>query len=184
MGDDVIQALLKQNQELINAFKEGMTAMSGRQEELSARLDSVIELSTKSSKESQRNESTFRLFERIPIFKHVPEDGFTFGNWLNRYEDILQSDARDLSDADRARLVVSKLDTKDYLKFEAHIMPKKPSQLSLEEVTSTLKELFGHISSVFVRRYRYLQVRCDNDSEGTFDDYTGLVNKRHELANM
>src|ERR1700679_4049827 len=69
-------------------------------------------------------------------------------------------------------------------RFTSHIMPKKTSEFSLDETVSTLKELFGHNLSVFSRRYNYLKTTCVDDSGGTFDEYTGLVNRRHEVAMM
>lgn len=43
-------------------------------------------------------------------------------------------------------------------------------------------ELFEQQASPFVCRYRYLRFRCDDDNDETFENHTGLVNKRYELA--
>ncbi|PIO70411.1 hypothetical protein TELCIR_07734 [Teladorsagia circumcincta] len=43
----------------------------------------------------------------------------------------------------------------------------------------TFYELFGHKTSVFARRYAYLKTQCNGES---LRDYTGLVNRRHEMA--
>ncbi|EYC14212.1 hypothetical protein Y032_0041g404 [Ancylostoma ceylanicum] len=75
----------------------------------------------------------------------------------------------------KARLV-SKLDAARYAHFTNHNLPKKTFDASLDETVKRLEELFGHNKSVFVRRYAFLQTKCNDE---TIHDCTGLVNRRH-----
>ncbi|PIO63819.1 reverse transcriptase [Teladorsagia circumcincta] len=84
-----------------------------------------------------------------------------------------------LDDAAKARLIVSKLDAAAFARFTNHILPKKPAEVSVQDTVKTLQELFGHNTSVFVRRYTYLRTQCSGE---TLRDYTGLVNRRHVMA--
>ncbi|EYC29725.1 hypothetical protein Y032_0006g3146 [Ancylostoma ceylanicum] len=123
---------------------------------------------------------TNSLSTRLPEFTYGQTDnGCTFDVWYNRYEDIIANDGSTLDDAAKARLIVSKLDTATYARFTNHILPEKTFDVSLDETVKTLKELFGHNTSVFARRYAYLRIQRNDE---TIRDYTGLVNRRHEMA--
>ncbi|PIO68647.1 hypothetical protein TELCIR_09554 [Teladorsagia circumcincta] len=122
---------------------------------------------------------TNSLSARLPEFSYDPENGCTFDVWYNRYEDVITQDGATLDDAAKARLIVSKLDAAAFAGFTNHILPKKPAEVSVQDTVKTLQELFGHNRSVFARRYTYLRTQC---SAETLRDYTGLVNRRHEMA--
>ncbi|EYC16485.1 hypothetical protein Y032_0033g2683 [Ancylostoma ceylanicum] len=122
---------------------------------------------------------TNSLSTRLPEFTYDPDNGCTFDVWYNRYEDMIANDASTLDDAAKARLIVSKLDAATYARFTNHILPKKTVDVSLDETVKTLKDLFGHNTSVFARRYAYLRTQRNDE---TIRDYTGLVNRRHEMA--
>ncbi|EPB67444.1 hypothetical protein ANCCEY_13469 [Ancylostoma ceylanicum] len=98
---------------------------------------------------------------------------------MNGRPDIIANDGSTLDDAAKARLIVSKLDAATYARFTNHILPKKTSDISSDETVKTLKELFRHNTSVFARRYAYLRTQRNDE---TIRDYTGLVNRRHEMA--
>nr|CDJ81315.1 Conserved hypothetical protein [Haemonchus contortus] len=115
----------------------------------------------------------------LPEFTHDSENGCTFDVWYSRYEDIITQDGATLDEAAKARLIVSKLDAPAYARFTNHILPRKAAEISLAETVKTLQELFGHNTSVFARRYAYLKTQCNGES---LRDYTGLVNRRHEMA--
>ncbi|EYC28570.1 hypothetical protein Y032_0007g3293 [Ancylostoma ceylanicum] len=122
---------------------------------------------------------TNSLSTRLPEFTYDPDNGCTFDVWYNRYEDIIANDGSTLDDAAKARLIVSKLDAATYARFTNHILPKKTVNVFLGETVKTLKDLFGHNTSVFARRYAYLRTQRNDE---TIRDYTGLVNRRHEMA--
>ena len=127
---------------------------------------------------------TKSLLERLSTFKYDPESGLTFDLWYKRYENVLTTDGAALDDSSKVRLIVQKLDQEAFRKYDAHLLPRSYSELTLTETVTALKELFGHRGSQFARRYQYLQTRCEETSADTFDDYTGLVNQRHELSDM
>ncbi|PIO72335.1 zinc knuckle [Teladorsagia circumcincta] len=122
---------------------------------------------------------TNSLSARLPEFTHDPENGCTFDVWYSCYEDIITQDGATLDDAARARLIVSKLDAAAYARFTNHILPRRAAEIPLADTVKTLQELFGHNTSVFARRYAYLKTQCNGES---LRDYTGLVNRRHEMA--
>ncbi|KHN82971.1 Uncharacterized protein K02A2.6, partial [Toxocara canis] len=119
------------------------------------------------------------LSTRLPEFIYDPDNGCTFDVWIHRYEDVIVQDGSTLDEAAKARLIVSKLDAAAYARFTNHILPKRPSELCFDDTVKTLKELFGHNTSVFVRRYTYLRTQRDGES---LSYYTGMVNRRHEMA--
>ncbi|VDM37857.1 unnamed protein product [Toxocara canis] len=96
---------------------------------------------------------------KTPEFIYDPDNGCTFNVWFNRYEDVIVQDGSTLDEVAKARLIVSKLDAAAYARFTNHILPKRPSELCFGDTVKTLKELFGHNT-----------------------DYTGMVNRRHEMA--
>ena len=124
------------------------------------------------------------LLKRLSDFSYDPDNGVTFDLWFSRYEETIATDGSTLDDAAKVRLVVQKLDQLAYQKYAAHILPRKFAELKFEETIETLKNLFGHQGSVFARRYKFLQTCCTDSNGGTFDDYTGTVNKRFEMAEM
>ncbi|VDM43615.1 unnamed protein product [Toxocara canis] len=122
---------------------------------------------------------TNSLSTRLPEFIYDPDNGCTFDVWIHRYEDVIVQDGSTLDEAAKARLIVSKLDAAAYARFTNHILPKRPSELCFDDTVKTLKELFGHNTSVFFRRYTYLRTQRDGES---LSYYTGMVNRRHEMA--
>ena len=84
-----------------------------------------------------------------------------------------------MDEAAKARLIVSKLDAVTYARFTNHILPKRACEVSLADTVATLKDLFGHNTSVFSRRYVYLKTQRNGEN---LRDYTGLVNQRHAMA--
>uniref|UniRef100_W6NGA2 Gag-pol polyprotein n=1 Tax=Haemonchus contortus TaxID=6289 RepID=W6NGA2_HAECO len=113
---------------------------------------------------------TNSLSARLPEFTHDSENGCTFDVWYSRYEDIITQDGATLDEAAKTRLIVSKLDAPAYTRFTHHILPRKAAEISLEETMKTLQELSGHNTSVFARRYTYLENQCNGES---LRDYTG-----------
>ncbi|PIO63146.1 hypothetical protein TELCIR_15268 [Teladorsagia circumcincta] len=66
-----------------------------------------------------------------------------------------------------------------YARFTNHILPRRVAEIPLADTVKTLQELFGHNTSVFARQYAYLETQCNGES---LRGYTGLVNRRHEMA--
>ncbi|PIO68571.1 hypothetical protein TELCIR_09635 [Teladorsagia circumcincta] len=100
------------------------------------------------------------LSARLPDFTFDPENGCTFDVWYNGYEDVITQYGATLDDAANSRPIVSKLDAAAFARFTYHISPKKPAEVSVQDIVKTLQELFGRNTSVFARRYTYLQKQC------------------------
>ena len=124
------------------------------------------------------------LVSRLPTFSYDPDNGSTFELWYTRCQAIIETDGAALDEAAKVRLVTFKLDPQVFQRYVAHILPRKHSEIGLEETIKLLKDLFGPRGSLVSRRYAYLQSRCEDTSSGTYDDYTGLVNQRHEVSEM
>ncbi|EPB67002.1 hypothetical protein ANCCEY_13903 [Ancylostoma ceylanicum] len=92
--------------------------------------------------------------------------------------DITANDGSTLDYAANVRLIVSNLDAATYARFSNRILPKKTFDVSLDETVKTLKELFGHNTSIFARRYAYLRTQRNDE---TIRDYTGLVNRHSDI---
>ncbi|VDM44297.1 unnamed protein product, partial [Toxocara canis] len=122
---------------------------------------------------------TNSLSTRLPEFIYDPDNGYTFDVWFNRYEDVIVQDGSTLDEAAKARFIVSKLDAVAYTRFTNHILPKRAPELCYDDTVKTLKELFGHNTPVFARRYNYLRTKRNGES---LSDCTGMVNRRHEMA--
>ncbi|VDM47957.1 unnamed protein product [Toxocara canis] len=75
------------------------------------------------------------------------------------------------------------LSSQSWMRWLTHVSPttscRKASELCYDDTVKTLKELFGHNTSVFARRYNYLRTQRNGES---LSDYTGMVNRRHEMA--
>ncbi|PIO64823.1 zinc knuckle [Teladorsagia circumcincta] len=150
--------------------------------ELVDRMEGIVFGSRPSAQALQTNTVEFvmnSLSTRLPEFVYDPDNGCTFEVWYNRYEDVISKDGATLDEAAKARLIVSKLDAITYARFTSHILSKRACEMSLADTAAKLKELFGHNTSVFSRRYVYLKTQRNDEN---LRDYTGLVNQRHNIA--
>nr|CDJ86822.1 gag-pol polyprotein [Haemonchus contortus] len=71
------------------------------------------------------------------------------------------------------------LDAITYARLTSRILPKRACKLPLSDTVATLKELFGHNTMVFSRRYVCLKTQRNGEN---LRAYTGLVNQRHAMA--
>lgn len=115
------------------------------------------------------------LSNAITEFSYDVESNCTFENWFNRYRDLFTSDARNLDDAAKIRLLLRKLDTSAHTKYINLILPNAPCQFSFAETVIKLTEIFGRHQSLFNIRYKCLQ---NSKAESTdIFTYGGNVNK-------
>ncbi|EGT49549.1 hypothetical protein CAEBREN_25644 [Caenorhabditis brenneri] len=112
------------------------------------------------------------LSSRIPKFAYDPEEDVTFENWWIRYQDIVTKDGATLSEDCKTRLLLSKLDSKEYSLYANRILPKLPSEISFEDTLKTLKLLFKSTTSVFRRRQDFLRIEYNGTG---IEEYTGKV---------
>lgn len=118
------------------------------------------------------------LSTNISEFTFDPDNGITFEKWFSRYTELFESDARNLDDAAKVRLLLRKLDTASHSRYVNYILPKLPKDLQFTETISTLKKIFGTQSSIFHRRFQCLQlVKSEGDD---IISYGGMVNRAVE----
>ncbi|RCN28643.1 hypothetical protein ANCCAN_25611 [Ancylostoma caninum] len=115
---------------------------------------------------------TKSLSAHLPEFIYDLDNGGRFNVWCNCYEDIIAKDGSTLDDVARARLVVSKLDAATFARFTIQILPKKTSDVSLDETVKTFKELFRHNTSVFACRYVYLRAQRNDETLRDYPDWS------------
>uniref|UniRef100_A0A8R1I9S6 DUF7083 domain-containing protein n=1 Tax=Caenorhabditis japonica TaxID=281687 RepID=A0A8R1I9S6_CAEJA len=115
------------------------------------------------------------LSARLPTFAYDKDHQCTFDSWYSRYEDLIEKEGSELDDATKARLVLLKLDAHSYALFTSLILPKKPADLKLEEVVKMLRQHFGDESSVFRRRFEYINSEYQGNG---LDEYDGQVKRR------
>uniref|UniRef100_F1KU04 Peptidase A2 domain-containing protein n=1 Tax=Ascaris suum TaxID=6253 RepID=F1KU04_ASCSU len=177
---EAVRAIIEAQEERQQRTLSAILELADRQQQaLLERVERMLTAIKPAPPASTAEFITSSLSTRLPEFAYDPDNGGTFDVWFNRYEDIISKDGAALDDAARARLIVSKLDATTYARFTNHILPKRASELSLEDTVKTLKELFGHNTSIFARRYVYLRTQRNGES---LNDYTGIVNQRHEMA--
>ena len=95
-SEEFFQQFLRQQQEMMQTFQQGMVALAGQQQMPAANLEAYIKSNVDASRHHLRGESTNYLVSRLLQFTYVPEDGLTFENWFARHEDVITSDARNL----------------------------------------------------------------------------------------
>ena len=64
------------------------------------------------------------MISKTQTFSHDPECGGTFTKWIERFEDAVATHGSRLSEEERARVLVMKLDTEVYNLFRDHIRPQ------------------------------------------------------------
>ena len=91
------------------------------------------------------------MISKTQTFSHDPECGGTFTKWIERFEDSVATRGSRLSEEERARVLVMKLDTEVYNLFRDHIRPRSTKELKYEDVKTILETLFGGKDSIFRR---------------------------------
>ncbi|XP_055591519.1 uncharacterized protein K02A2.6-like [Uranotaenia lowii] len=96
------------------------------------------------------------LATHISEFSFDPENGITFDKWYIRYADIFESDAKNLDDAAKVRLLLRKLDTPSHTQYVNYSV----------------------VTSIFNKHYQCLQL-VKSDAEDIIS-YGGKVNRACE----
>jgi hypothetical protein len=118
------------------------------------------------------------LATNISEFSFDAENGITFDKWYSRYEDLFESDAKNLEDAAKVRLLLRKLDTPLHTRYVNFILPKLPKEVNFTDTVKTLKNIFGAQTSIFNKRYQCLQL-VKSEAEDIIS-YGGKVNRACE----
>ncbi|XP_075157598.1 uncharacterized protein LOC142230860 [Haematobia irritans] len=129
-------------------------------EMLSRNLNSQTQISPDTSEHS-----------RIPL----SEDNLTFSSWSACFEDRFSKDAKSLDDNAKVRLLLRKLNHKDYTKYADYILSEKPKDLDFHKPVQQLKFMLDKKESLFSIRYKCLSTQ-KSDLED-FVSYGSRVNK-------
>ncbi|XP_058449298.1 uncharacterized protein K02A2.6-like [Malaya genurostris] len=115
------------------------------------------------------------LATNISEFSFDPENGVTFEKWYSRYADLFDSDAKNLEDAAKVRLLLRKLDTPSHTRYTNYILPKLPKDINFTDTVEIIKKIFGSQTSVFNKRYQCLQLMKSEVED--IISYGGKVNR-------
>ena len=86
-----------------------------------------------SEKSSGTNNTEQFVAMNITEFTFDPENRGTFRKWFRRDEDLFDSDAKDLEDVAKIRLLLRKLDAQAHNKYTNYILPKLLKELSFKK---------------------------------------------------
>ncbi|EFP01349.1 hypothetical protein CRE_29226 [Caenorhabditis remanei] len=157
---------------------QGMNVQISMDEVLKALADGRLKLTTKTT-EGAGSGLVDSISRRIANFEYEPEEGQAFEDWYLRYGDTITGEGTDLSDEAKRRLILSKLNQRDYNYFTNRILPDKTSEFKFEEIVNKLKECFPSTRSTFARRMEFLKII---DKGGDLGEYTGRVKKAYADA--
>ncbi|CAB3405722.1 unnamed protein product [Caenorhabditis bovis] len=147
--------LLQEQMELTRIQAEEGRKQTAKFAELVERLSGNAQQSTKLEKVEVSEASIIAsLAERIPTFDFNLEDNRTFPKWYNRYSEMLKG----LSEDGKRQLLLEKLSEPCYEQLVAALRPKSCIELSFEELTETLSNIFDIKRSLFAYR-KFLPVR-------------------------
>nr|CDJ98010.1 RNA-directed DNA polymerase (reverse transcriptase) domain containing protein [Haemonchus contortus] len=99
----------------------------------------------------------------------------TFDIWYKRFKDVFDNDCTELSEQEKTRLLVSRLDEDCHQLFCGSIAPRSPSDLAWDEAVATMDRLFGSAKTLFRRRFERLKIKYDHQD---FNNYETLVRTR------
>lgn len=165
------KTLMQQQTVMFENFSKLMSQISG---------NPIVSASTgMTGSSSTAASSTFKnLSDSMQQFIYDPENNATFERWFNRYESVFTTEAADLTESTKVRLLTSKLSNQDFEQFSNSIMPKKTHEFSLKEAIEKLTSIFGHRQSKFSQRRACLSM-LKHESEN-FAQYAARVNKHCE----
>jgi len=118
------------------------------------------------------------LADTMTPFVYDPENNAIFETWYARYETVFATEAASLTESVKVRLLLQKFTQADYQKYADTILPKKPSQLTIEETVKQFKGIFGYKETKFAMRHKCLGL-SKSDAED-FTQFAARVNKHAE----
>ncbi|XP_041787294.1 uncharacterized protein K02A2.6-like [Anopheles merus] len=138
----------------------------------------MTELLQKLAQPNNTEQTLESLATNISEFSFDPENGITFEKWYSRYTDLFESDAKNLDDSAKVRLLLRKLDTPSHVRYVNFILPKLPKDVDFAGNVKILSQMFGTHTSIFNKRYKCLQL-VKSEAEDIIS-YAGKVNRSCE----
>jgi hypothetical protein len=122
------------------------------------------------------------LSARIAKFVPDAEMELCFSRWFQRHESIFTEDGVSLDDKSRARLLLEKLDSDSFDKYQQFILPEVPSKFGFDDTVMKLKSLFDRKQSLFTQRYQTLRIEKSPGED--LLSYTARVNEQCEKSEI
>ncbi|XP_011859820.1 PREDICTED: uncharacterized protein K02A2.6-like [Vollenhovia emeryi] len=149
-----------------------MANTTSQLETLMAAVNSLLQLQLNRQEEKREDPARPHSPSQIEIFNHLSArvEKYSYGSgdeikpfekWLLRYEYTIVTETSCLPAEMRTRLVLDKLGQTEFDRLVDHVAPTVPSQLSLEDLLSKLKELFRDKVPLTRRRIEILNYRYD-----------------------
>lgn len=141
-------------------------------------LIKLVETKSAASELEAKADIMESLSNRIPLYTHKPMGDSTFEAWYALNEDILEDEAKVLSDSSRARLLRHRLDPVAHERFANFILPILPKDMDYKDTLANLKKIFKRQESDFCLRWKCLQLAKKETED--FNAYTARINKACE----
>ena len=125
------------------------------------------------------------LISTISEFSFDAENGITFEEWYSRYTDLFESDAQNLDNSAKVRLLLSKLDTTSHARYVNYILPKLPKDVNFAGTLKILSQMFGTHTSICNKRYQCLQlVKSETEDIITYGAKVNRACENFDLKDM
>lgn len=121
---------------------------------------------------------------RIQEFVYEPEEERTFELWWSRHSDIFEVDLASWDDVRKVRLLLRHVHAKVQRMFEDSILPKKPSELSLEDAVKALTKLFGDTRTLFEKRKSMMSLKMSKEGIDDVRAFATRVNRTVQSAQV
>lgn len=88
------------------------------------------------------------LADSMIPFTYGPENNAIFETWYNSYKPIFTTAAIGLSREEKIQLLLQKFSHFDYQRFADSLLPREPTDFTLEEAVKQLKHMFAYKNKV------------------------------------
>src|SRR5690349_2684159 len=102
---------------------------------------------------------------RVPLFRFDDQVEDCFSMWYDRHVNAFTVDGESLSDEQRGRLLLERLDESSFSKFKRHHLPNDVYKLSFDVAVQSLKSLFDKSTSMFTHRFQLLHITKEMDQD-------------------
>ncbi|KAH7710941.1 hypothetical protein AAVH_21775 [Aphelenchoides avenae] len=120
------------------------------------------------------------LNSRLPVFSYDPDRDDTFSAYYDRYGKIIAEDGGKLTDGEKVRLLVGKLDKAEYNRFSDSMKPDGPYDKDYDTTVGRLQSLFAPVRSLVMKRYEFFTLSRAQGSD--LIEFSTRLNASCELA--
>lgn len=163
------QQLQREEMQLVREQLQQIIRLGGNQQPVAAALTSHEDSVARRVKD---------LADLMVSFDYDPDNNATFDSWYKCYTTIFTIGVKGFDEPTKIQLMFQKFSHVDYQRFADSILPKEPSELTLEEAVKELKRLFGYKETKFSMRHKCFSIVKSDDED--FIKYAARVNKSAE----